>query len=147
MDIDDNLDANFCNEENVSNKITENTPTSYVGNKKIDNKYVNNRNKRPQICITENYIKKQQQRTVPGNSTYANITKYGKKILVIGDSHIRRIQHHKFNKSFVNARSYVRSFSGAKVEDLKHYVIPSLQEQQPELAVIHVGSNSLNCRN
>ena len=39
-----------------------------------------NVNKRPDICITEKYIKNFTPNTVPGNSTYSGITKHGRKI-------------------------------------------------------------------
>ena len=35
-------------------------------------------------------------------------------------------------------------FSGAKIEDLEHYIIPKLKQQQPDIAVIHVGSNNVS---
>ena len=49
------------------------------------------RNKRPDVCITEKYISNFTPLTVPGNSNYASITKNGRKILVVADSHIKRI--------------------------------------------------------
>ena len=48
--------------------------------------------KRPDICITEKYIKNFTPITVPGNSTYSGITKHGRKICVVGESHIKRIK-------------------------------------------------------
>ena len=56
-----------------------------------------NANKRPDICITEKYVKNFAPTTVPGNSTYSSITKHGHKICVVGDSHIKRIKRNDFN--------------------------------------------------
>ena len=36
----------------------------------------------------------------------------------------------------------VKHFSGAKIEDMKHYVKPA-QEKQPAQIIIHVGTNDL----
>ena len=49
------------------------------------------------------------------------------------------------NYSFKRAQCVVKPFSGAKIEDLEHYIIPNLkQQQQPDIAVIHAGSNNVS---
>ena len=106
--------------------------------------------RRPNICTTERYIQAQQQlqksKVVPGNNKYAGTLREGKKILMIGDSHIRRVKRDKLQNSFGNAKSFVRYFSGAKTEDLHHYIIPSLLKEKPDTVVIHVGSNNITHR-
>ena len=81
---------------------------------------------------------------VPGNRSYASTTSYGKKVLVVGDSHLRRINRRKFDYSLVNAKSFVKSFPGAKVEELEHYVVPHLVNQKPDATIIHIGGNNVN---
>ena len=54
-----------------------------------------------------------------GNRNYADITAFGKKILIAGDSHLKKI---KRNNSFRKAKCIMKSFSGAKMQDLQHYV-------------------------
>ena len=44
---------------------------------------------------------------------------------------------------FDNAKSFLRYFSGAKTEDLHHYIIPSLLKEKP---VIHVASSNVTHR-
>ena len=39
---------------------------------------------------------------IPGNRSFSSITKYGKKVCVIGDSHIGRIKKKLFKNSLVN---------------------------------------------
>ena len=84
--------------------------------------------RRPNICTTERYIQIQQQlqksKVVPRNNTNAGTLREGKKILMIGYSHIRRVKRGKLQNSFDNAKSFVRYFSTAKTEDLHHYIIP-----------------------
>ena len=48
-------------------------------------------NKRPLVCITDIYLKGFIPFTVPGNSDYGTIIKNGRKVLVVGDSHIKTI--------------------------------------------------------
>ena len=50
--------------------------------------------------------------TVPGNSTYSGITKHGRKICVVGDSHVKRIKRNDFNKALRHGKAFFRSFSG-----------------------------------
>ena len=96
--------------------------------------------RRPDNCITKKYLNNQvtlrkKERVVQGNKTYASATKYGKNIVVIGDSHLKRIKPNLFKNSFDNAKSFIKSFGGAKAKHMKHYIIPSLKEQKPDIHV------------
>ena len=92
--------------------------------------------RRPNICTTERYIQTQHQlqksKVVPGNNTYAGTLREGKKILMIGYSHIRRVKRDKIQNSFDNAKSFVWYFSGAKTQNLHHYIILSLLKKTPD---------------
>ena len=69
-------------------------------------------NKRPLVCTTENYQKNLIPFTVPGNSDYASIIKNGCKVVVVGDSHIKRIQRRNdFKKELKNGKAIFQSFS------------------------------------
>ena len=59
-------------------------------------------NKRPPICTTENDLKHFHPFTALGNSEYASIAKNGRKVLIVGDSHVRRIRRNDFNKELKN---------------------------------------------
>ena len=106
--------------------------------------------RRPNICTTERYIQTQHQlkksKVVPGNNTYAGTLREGKKILMIGYSHIRRVMRDKIQNSFDNAKSFARYFSGAKTQNLHHYIILSLLKEKPDTVVIHVGCNNITHR-
>ena len=65
--------------------------------------------------------------------------------MVLGDSHLKRIKWNLF--SFDNAKSFIKSFSGAKTEHMKNYVIPSFKEQKPNIIVIHVCRDDKNYKN
>ena len=53
-------------------------------------------NKQPEAYITNNQydepLVQRKTRIVPGSRTYSEATKFGKKICVIGDSHLNRIK-------------------------------------------------------
>ena len=101
------------------------------------------RKRRPDICVTENYIKNFTPVTIPGDSNYASISKNGRKTLVVGDSHVKRIRRIDFNKELRNGKVYFRSFSGATSKQLDHYIIPSLVDDKPDAVIIHVGTNNI----
>ena len=101
------------------------------------------RKRRPDICVTENYIKNFTPVTIPANSNYASISKNGRKILVVGDSHVNWIRRIDFHKELRNGKVYFRSFSGATRKQLDHYIPPSLVDKKPDAAIIHVGTNDI----
>ena len=102
-----------------------------------------NAKKRPDICITEKYIKNFTPTTDPGTSTYSGITKHGRKIWVVGDSHIKRIKRNDCNKELRHGKAFFRSFSGANTKQLRHYIIPTLVDDKSDAIVIHVGKNDI----
>ena len=62
-------------------------------------------NKRPSTCATENHLKNFHPFTAPGNSEYHSIAKRGRKVLIMGDSHVRRIRRIDFNKELKNEKA------------------------------------------
>ena len=81
---------------------------------------------------------------VPGNSNYANLTKSGKKILILTDSICGRIRMKEFNVHVRNGYAYRKAFPGATPKELAHYCIPTLLEDKPDIVIINAGTNSLN---
>ena len=56
------------------------------------------RNKRLPICTIENYLKNFIPIPVPGYGDFAGIAENCHKVLVVGDSHVKRIRKNDFNK-------------------------------------------------
>ena len=101
------------------------------------------RKRRADIRVTENYIKNFTLVTMPGNSSYASISKNGREILVVGDSHVKRIRRIDFNKELRNGKAYCRSFSGATSKQLDHYIIPSLVDDKPDAVIVQLGTSDI----
>ena len=57
-----------------------------------------NNSRRPNIWTTQSYLRKYNPSTVPENSSYATVSKFGKKIFVLGESHVKTIKRLDFNK-------------------------------------------------
>ena len=85
-------------------------------------------------------------RTVPGNSSYSDITWKGKKITIFGDSILQRMKGKEISKELKHGPAYVRSFPGANCNEMSHYVIPHLTERTPDAVVLHVGTNDVRTR-
>ena len=102
--------------------------------------------KRPEVVINQNPERDNLQfkpKHIPGNSTYANMASQGRKILLLSDSILGRIQMRKFNADIKIGRAYRKYFPGATPTEMAHHVIPSLLNDKPDVVVIHVGTNSL----
>ena len=67
--------------------------------------------------------------------------KHNKKTCIMGDSHIRRIKKNLFNNSINEGKAHRSSFSGATIIRLDHFITPILEEDRPDIIIIHVGSN------
>ena len=62
---------------------------------------------------------------------------------ILGVSIVKNVYGNAITKSIRHKKHVmVKHFSGAKIEDMKHYVKPT-QEKQPAQIVIHVGTNDL----
>jgi hypothetical protein len=61
--------------------------------------------------------------------------------IIIGDSMIKGLRPDKISKS-VKHKAQVKSFPDSTVEDLTHYIKPSLK-RKPKNIIVHVGTNDL----
>ena len=91
-------------------------------------------------------IKKKEKR-LPVNRSYPDITAFGKKTLIVGDSNSKKIKTNKLNNSFNKAKCIMKLVSGAKIQDLKHHVTSHVEHGKPDIAVIHIGSNNVSYNN
>ncbi|CAB3999511.1 Scavenger receptor cysteine-rich type 1 M130 [Paramuricea clavata] len=63
-------------------------------------------------------------------------------IAILGDSMIKMLNPSRLRRS-IGRKTIVKTFPGASVTDMKHYVKPTL-EKNPELIVLHVGTNDIH---
>ena len=95
------------------------------------------------ICTTENYLRNYNPPTVSRYSSYATFSKFGKKVFIVGDSHVKRIKRLDFDKELRSGKVFFRSFSGANGKQLNHYIIPTLVDDKPDVVLLHVGTNDI----
>ena len=137
LDFDEDLTRPTSTIPNIPEKIPTNSRNTSLHTTNTV------RNKRPLVCTTENYLKNFISFIVPGNSDYASVIKNGRKVLVVGDSHIKRIRRNDFNKELKNGKAIFRSFSGASTKPMDHYILPLLVDDKPDAVIIHVGNNDI----
>ena len=65
-------------------------------------------------------------------------------MIVFEDSHLGRINRKLFSDSLPKCRSQLKYFSGVRTKELEYYTTPTLNEQKPDIAVIHIGSNDID---
>ena len=62
--------------------------------------------------------------------------------IVIGDSHLKRINKRKLKYNVGNMVSF-NCFSGANTKQLDYYVVATLVDETPQTVVMHIGSNNI----
>ena len=66
-----------------------------------------------------------------------------RSIVILGDSLVKDVKQYKLRKGLNNKeRIFIKNFSGATVEDMKNYIIPS-KKYDNDLVILHVGTNDL----
>ena len=130
---------------NILNSINNNyNKNNFLSPNRYDNlrnyeTEVAERNLDEQICENVNQLNS-TRKTVPGNTSYATITKKGKNVTVFGDSIVGRIKKKEIN-NFTKENVSIKSFSGATVKDMHTYVEPTLERKICDTVIIHVGTN------
>ena len=77
---------------------------------------------------------------IPGSTSYSNEKRPGRKILLLSDSILSRVQMRMFNKELTEGRAYRKYFPGATPGEIAHYCLPTLQK---DVVIINAGTNSL----
>ena len=139
--------------EHVNKIINDNDNTNSVHNNRNMNGRSESRSEiskgRPTVVINqhpENQTVFRGNVIKPGNSSYSDITSYGKKIKIISDSIPKGIRMREFNQWLGSGTASIVSFPGATTKRLLHYSLPTLKEENPEVVVIHVGCNNLSSK-
>ena len=137
-------------ESSTENESQVKTPTNYHQRIEIQNTKSKSRAEKIKSCSVQTTVANCNNAqienlvvTVPGNRSYSITTKYGTKICVVGDCHIRRIKRNMFNNSLCEGKPHLNGFSGGNVKRLDHFITPTLVEDRPDIAIIHIGSNDI----
>jgi len=72
------------------------------------------------------------------------------KAYVVGDSHVKRLSKGIINHFVKEKNVFLKYFYGATTKRIKHHILPTLHDDEPESVVIHAGTNDIvdgNCVN
>lgn len=99
---------------------------------------------RPHI-VTQNYPENNfiRQPIRPGENAYNEAVKYGKTTVVFSTSMTKGINVRNFNNNYKLGTARFRRFPGAKSKQLKHYVLPTLTDDKPQVVLLQCGGNDL----
>lgn len=120
-------------------------------NNKADKRPLIVHNQHPERDFSSNYSRQNSgnnlshsvKRTSPGNSSYADLTKSGKKLFIFSSSLTKPINMNNFNDRLKSGTAFKRAFGGATASQLKYYIQAALNEDHPDRVIINVGTNNL----
>ena len=79
----------------------------------------------------------------PGFNNYNQAVKEGKTTVIFSTSITKGINVRDFNKNYQFGTGRFRRFHGAKAKYIKHYVIPTLIDEHPQVVLLQSGGNDL----
>lgn len=134
-------------ESDALNKIVYNDDCNIITNSCSNEKSIrgikagestSNHSRRPDVINQDTKLK-----TVPGNSSYAKMTKQGKKICIFGASLLQPINMREFNKCLIDKHAVRNSFPGSTAAKLKYYMKPTIEDEKPDTVIINIGTNNI----
>lgn len=88
-----------------------------------------------------------RKRTVPGHASYSEVVQRERFVTVFSDSIAKGIRRHEFNKYLHRHSAKFYAFPGIAASRLGYHMKPYLEEEPPDVALIHVGANNITSSN
>ena len=130
--VNRDIESDYNAKESISRGAqTKANHRSAVNNNSADAKNQNSEN---------NISYSKAMKTGSAKKTNAARKSEKRKVYILGDSMIKGVQHWQMQSR--DTQVVVRSFSGAKIKQMKHYVKPA-EEESPNLYILHAGTNDL----
>ena len=67
-------------------------------------------------------------------------------MIMFGESHLWHINRNQSSNSLPKCRTHLKYFSEGRTKDLKYYLTLTLDEEKPDIVVIHIDSNDIDFR-
>ena len=108
--------------------------------------------KRPSVIIeqspeksTAQPWKDTHQRAVPGNATYSNMSKSGRKTMLCGDSIVKRILGGTINRGLHKGKAFVRPYVGATCDEVHYHAKADLKKTgDVDALILSMGQNNVS---
>ena len=93
----------------------------------------NNREQSNQTEANDDKIKRSQETSAQASKS---------KVVIIGDSMIKHLDPKRIQNGLQNRKVTIKTFPGARIDDMKHYAVPTLATK-PNTLIVHIGTNDL----
>ena len=93
----------------------------------------NNREQSNQTEANDDKIKRSQETSAQASKS---------KVVIIGDSMIKHLDPKRIQNGLQNRKVTIKTFPGARIDDMKHYAVPTLTTK-PNTLIVHIGTNDL----
>ena len=76
-----------------------------------------------------------------------NLFRFGRKAYVLGTSMVKGIRRNEFNSCLKKCNTRLRPFIGATIKQMETYVKPIIQDNTPDVVILHIGCNDISNKN
>ena len=73
-----------------------------------------------------------------------NLFRFGRKAYVLGTSMVKGIRRNEFNSCLKKCNTRLKPFIGATIKQMETYVKPIIQDNTPDVVILHVGCNDIS---
>ena len=98
--------------------------------------------KKPPSLRTESAVAVDKNKNVQRTNNIGNPNNK-KKLLVCGDSHVKRLSKLLLNNSLEKSHAVLKDFDGANIKRLSDHILPYLHEDKPDSVILHIGTKDI----
>ena len=89
-------------------------------------------------------VSEQSKNLIPG---YNEAVSFGWKVYVLGTSMVKGIRRKEFNSFLKKCNTRFRPFIGATIKQMETYVKAIIQDDTPDVVILHIGCNDISNKN
>ena len=139
---DDNIEVSLNKEQEIAayNNLNKNvtkrrrTPTPFI-------------NQFPERDTLGKSFTNKRKNVVPGNTKFNEAVGFGRKAYVLGTSMVKGIRRIEFNSYLNKCSTRFRPFVGATLKQMETYVQPIINDDTPDVVILHIGCNDISDKN
>ena len=103
-------------------------------------------NKYPDRDLLYHHIKNAITSIVPDNTDFNNAVKFGRKAYILGTSIIKGIRRKEVSSKLNKFSTRFRPLIGATLKQMEAYVNPVLNDDTPDVLILHIGCNDIGSK-
>ena len=128
-------------------QVPKNPSKNILLSKQVESVPTNNRFSSLQDCewLNDEEVKRSDQDMSPSQAISRKKKRGKRTVTILGDSMVKDLKQHLIQPSIPQYKIFSKSFPGAKTDDMKFYVKPSVKHA-PNLIFLHSGTNDLRSK-